>query len=107
MRALGVVLALLIVPAAALGRAPESGLPAAAVSRFAGLALACVHQEYPNKIAHVLQSDADLHAPHDLTPAFYGCYRMPPHSSPATCWSWTAARLFRRASPGLWLESQP
>ena len=25
--------------------------------RFAGLALACVHQEYPNKIAHVMSSD--------------------------------------------------
>ncbi len=51
-----------------------ASLPATAVSRFAALALACVHQEYPNKIAHVLQSDADLHPPHDLTPAFYGCY---------------------------------
>ena len=27
--------------------------------RFAALALSCVHQEYPNKISHVLQGDAD------------------------------------------------
>ena len=29
-----------------------------AAGRFAALALACVHKEYPNKIAHVLASDA-------------------------------------------------
>ena len=38
--------------------APELG--AAEAARFAELALACVHQEYPNKIAHTLQSDADV-----------------------------------------------
>ena len=32
-------------------------------ARFAHLALACVHREYPNKIAHVLNSDADVHTP--------------------------------------------
>jgi hypothetical protein len=37
-------------------------------------ALACVQKEYPNKIAHVLNSPADVKPPHDLTPAFYGCY---------------------------------
>lgn len=42
--------------------------------RFARLALDCVQREYPNKIAHVLQSDADARAPSDLTPVFYGCY---------------------------------
>ncbi len=36
---------------------------AAAAARFADLALACVHQEYPNKIAHVLNGDADVEAP--------------------------------------------
>ena len=39
----------------------------------ATLALDCVHKEYPNKIAHVLNSPADVKAPHELTPAFYGC----------------------------------
>lgn len=47
--------------------------------RFARLALACVHKEYPNKIAHVLNSDADARPPRELYPAFYGCYDW--HSS--------------------------
>jgi hypothetical protein len=38
-------------------------LDPAAADRFANLALACVHQEYPNKIAHVLQSDSDARPP--------------------------------------------
>ena len=50
-----------------------------AAERFAGLALACVSKEYPNKISHVLNSDADVAAPRNLTPAFYGCYDW--HSS--------------------------
>ena len=52
---------------------------AAAAQRFAGLALACVHKEYPNKISHSLLSDADVAPPRKLTPAFYGCYDW--HSS--------------------------
>src|SRR5258707_13011871 len=50
-----------------------------AAERFANLALACVHQEYPNKLAHSLNSDADVAPPRKLTPAFYGCYDW--HSS--------------------------
>ncbi|HKP94074.1 MAG TPA: DUF2891 domain-containing protein [Chthoniobacterales bacterium] len=50
-----------------------------AAERFAGLALACVSKEYPNKLSHVLNSDADVAAPRNLTPAFYGCYDW--HSS--------------------------
>src|SRR5215469_9238546 len=42
--------------------------------RFANLALACVHKEYPNHISHTLTSDADVAPPRKLTPAFYGCY---------------------------------
>ncbi|HEX2062018.1 MAG TPA: DUF2891 domain-containing protein, partial [Thermoanaerobaculia bacterium] len=62
-----------------------------AASRFAALALACVHKEYPNKIAHVLQSDKDVAAPRVLTPAFYGCYDW--HSS--VHGHWLLARLTR------------
>ena len=47
--------------------------------RFARLALDCVHRDYPNKIAHVFQSDADARTPRELYPAFYGCYDW--HSS--------------------------
>src|SRR4029079_19452034 len=52
----------------------DDPLPAQAVARFANLALTCIHQQYPNKIAHLMQSDADLAPPRELTPAFYGCY---------------------------------
>jgi hypothetical protein len=58
--------------------APPPVDPALA-ERFARLALDCVHREYPNKIAHVLSSDADVRPPRELTPAFYGCYDW--HSS--------------------------
>lgn len=47
--------------------------------RFARLALTCVHQEYPNKIAHLMNSAADARTPSQLTPAFYGCFDW--HSS--------------------------
>ena len=53
--------------------APRSALDAAAAGRFAALALKCLHQEYPNHISHTLDSPADVRAPHELTPAFYGC----------------------------------
>jgi len=80
---------LLLLPAPAL--AQRSDLDPAAAARFAALALACVHQEYPNKIAHVLSSDADVRPPRELTPAFYGCYDW--HS--AVHGHWLLARLAR------------
>jgi Protein of unknown function (DUF2891) len=65
-------------------------------SRFARMALDCVHKEYPNKIAHVLNSDADAQPPRKLTPAFYGCYDW--HSSVHGHWLLVRlARLFPRA----------
>lgn len=74
-------MALLLMPA----------LDAAAAERFAALALACVHREYPNKIAHVLNSDEDARPPRQLTPAFYGCFDW--HSS--VHGHWLLARLTR------------
>ena len=71
-------------------------LDPAAAERFANLALACVHKEYPNKIAHVLQSDADARPPRELTPAFYGCYDW--HSS--VHGHWLLARLVRLQPEG-------
>ena len=59
--------------------------------RFAKLALACVHKEYPNKISHVLNSDADVAPPRKLTPAFCGCYDW--HSS--VHGHWLLVRLLR------------
>jgi hypothetical protein len=75
-------------PADAMNAVP---LDAATAGRFAELALACVHQEYPNKIAHVLTSDADARPPRELTPAFYGCYDW--HSS--VHGHWLLARVAR------------
>lgn len=62
-----------------------------AISRFAGLALDCVHQEYPNKISHVLTSDKDVGPPRELTPVFYGCFDW--HSS--VHGHWLLTRLLR------------
>lgn len=59
--------------------------------RFANLALACVHKEYPNHISHTLNSDADVAPPRKLTPAFYGCYDW--HSS--VHGHWLLVRLVR------------
>ncbi|MDP9192538.1 MAG: DUF2891 domain-containing protein [Acidobacteriota bacterium] len=67
-------------------------LDARAAERFANLALACVHKEYPNKIAHTMSSDADVAPPRTLTPAFYGCYDW--HSS--VHGHWLLARLARQ-----------
>ena len=66
-------------PASATADPSAGGFDAKAAERFAKLALACVHKEYPNKISHVLNSDADVAPPHKLTPAFCGCYDW--HSS--------------------------
>ncbi|MBA2435349.1 MAG: DUF2891 domain-containing protein [Chthoniobacterales bacterium] len=79
------------------GLAAESPAPkfdAAAAERFARLALACVHKEYPNKISHVLSSAADVAPPHELTPVFCGCYDW--HSS--VHGHWLLARLARTFS---------
>src|SRR3989475_11499200 len=91
---------LLLVPAMALAaETPDSttadpsagGFDARAAERFAKLALACVHKEYPNKISHVLNSDADVAPPRKLTPAFCGCYDW--HSS--VHGHWLLLRLVR------------
>jgi hypothetical protein len=74
------------------GSDPEGGeVSAGAAARFAELALECVHREYPNKIAHVLQGDDDVRPPRELTPSFYGCYDW--HS--AVHGHWLLVRLVR------------
>jgi hypothetical protein len=84
----------IVAAAAACARAPApvtSALDVEAAGRFAHLALACAHLEYPNKISHVLVSDADLHPPRELTPVFFGCFDW--HS--AVHGHWLLARLAR------------
>jgi len=96
MRVVGSVLglwtfALSLFAASAHAAGPPALAPDAA-ARFAALALACVHQEYPNKVSHVLASDADARPPRELHPAFFGCYDW--HSS--VHGHWLLARLARR-----------
>src|SRR3954470_1999770 len=52
---------------------PATPLDVATATRFASLALKCLHTEYPNHISHTLDSDAAALPPRELTPAFYGC----------------------------------
>jgi hypothetical protein len=82
-------LAFVLLIAALPLRAAEVDVKSA--ERFANLALACVHKEYPNKIGHSLNSDDDVAPPRKLTPAFYGCYDW--HSS--VHGHWLLARLAR------------
>ncbi|HPF65947.1 DUF2891 family protein, partial [Lentimicrobium sp.] len=41
-------------------------------ARYAGMALKCIHQEYPNKPGEVLGSDRDVKPVREYRPAFYG-----------------------------------
>ena len=87
-----VVSGFVLVAATGQNRTPSNGrFDAKAAERFANLALACVHKEYPNKIAHVLNSDADVAPPRKLTPAFCGCFDW--HSS--VHGHWLLVRLVR------------
>lgn len=82
---------LLCVSASPLAAGGRRVPDAETAERFAALALACVHREYPNKIAHVLASDDDVLPPRKLTPAFCGCFDW--HS--AVHGHWLLARLAR------------
>jgi hypothetical protein len=75
------------------GLLADSDLDQTRAAQFARLALDCVHKDYPNKIAHSLNSDADVKPPRELTPAFYGCLDW--HSSVHGHWLLVRfARLF-------------
>jgi Protein of unknown function (DUF2891) len=78
-------------PKSSVANPSALGFAASASERFATLALACVHKEYPNKISHVLNSDSDVAPPRKLTPAFCGCYDW--HSS--VHGHWLLVRLLR------------
>jgi hypothetical protein len=68
---------------------PPAALDAATATSLGRLALDCVHREYPNKISHVMLTDADARPPRELTPAFFGCYDW--HS--AVHGHWLLARI--------------
>src|SRR6266513_4287387 len=86
------IAALILLPIVALAEDKIATFEVKAAERFANLALACVHKEYPNKISHTLNSDGDVAPPRKLTPAFYGCYDW--HSS--VHGHWLLARLVRQ-----------
>ena len=86
-KAFGGLMVFLMLSGPALAEHDES-IP---VARFAQLALDCVHQEYPNKISHVMDSDDDLSTPRLLTPVFFGCFDW--HSS--VHGHWLLVRLLR------------
>lgn len=73
-----VTLALLLLALPGIGLAAPAGdtaaMDPAAAARFAGLALKCLHAEYPNHISLSMDRDADARPPRELTPAFYGCF---------------------------------
>ena len=70
--------------------------------RFAGLALDCIHKQYPNKISHVLSDDQDARTPRSLYPVFYGCFDW--HSS--VHGHWMLVRLLRVSPDNLSAELQ-
>ena len=74
---------------------------AKAAERFANLALACVHKEYPNHISHSMNNDGDVAPPRKLTPAFYGCFDW--HSS--VHGHWLLARLVRTFPDGTFVPA--
>jgi len=58
---------------------------------LATLPLACVGQEYPNKLGQVLGSEKDMASPKKLHPSFYGCFDW--HS--AVHGHWSMVRLLK------------
>lgn len=54
-------------------------------NKLAALPLKCIDKEYPNKLGQVIGSANDLAEPHELHPAFYGCFNW--HSAVHAHWS--------------------
>lgn len=61
-------------------------------SKLASMPLKCINQEYPNKTAHVINTEKDaVLTPKELHPSFYGCFDW--HSS--VHGHWMLLRLLR------------
>ena len=78
-------------PVSELSQDTDPALTVESASRFATLALDCMHREYPNKLSQVLKDETDLLPPAVLHPAFYGCFDW--HSS--VHGHWMLARLLK------------
>jgi len=96
-RTVALAVTLAVFPSLARAAAAPT-LSEAEASRFVELALSCVAREYPNKISHVMNGDADARPPRELTPAFFGCYDW--HSS--VHGHWLLARLLRLSPSASW-----
>ena len=72
--------------------AQDTGLTQDLAGRFAGLALAHVEREYPNKLDHVLDGPQDVLGPRALHPIFFGSFDW--HS--CLHGYWLLARALRR-----------
>jgi hypothetical protein len=87
------ILVVLILLGGCQSRVPEKGstgreIPGLTIkqaSRLAALPLACIGQAYPNKLGQTLGSAEDMGEPHELHPAFYGCFDW--HSAVHAHWS--------------------
>jgi len=69
---------------------PDSISPELA-DRFSALALACIQQEFPNKISRTTDTADAIGRPRDIFPTFYGCFDW--HS--AVHGHWLLVRLLR------------
>ncbi len=67
------------------------GLSADQATHFTTLVLKSIHREYPHKFDHLAGGDADVQTPHQLHPAFYGCFDW--HSS--VHGHWLLVRILR------------
>ena len=76
------------------GPAPET------IEPFVRLALDCVRRPFPYHLVHVVNSDADVRPPRELTPAFYGCFDW--HS--AVHGHWTLARAIHLVPGAPWAD---
>jgi hypothetical protein len=74
MRSTAFLAFLMCLPLSAARASAAAPMDPSASARFAGLALKCLHDEYPNHISVTLDRDADVRPPRELTPAFYGCF---------------------------------
>lgn len=89
LEAVAIATALCLVFAAPVWGASPLDTPTA--ERFGALALSCVDREFPNKPEQVIEDAADIRAPKEFHPAFFGCYDW--HSS--VHGHWMLARLLR------------
>ena len=69
----------------------DKDLDASQAEKFARLALAGVHREYPNQPQHLLTGKGDIASPQALHPVFYGCFDW--HSAVHS--HWMLVRLLR------------